>query len=722
MELLAPAGSFETLKAVIAAGADAVYLGGGSFGARAYAKNFQEDELLAAIDYGHIHNRKIFLTVNTLLKNEEIEEQLYSYLLPYYRAGLDGVIVQDFGVLWFIRDNFSDLPVHASTQMTIASAAGAAFLKKQGVQRIVASRELSLTEIKSIADEADIEIESFVHGALCYCYSGQCLMSSMIGGRSGNRGRCAQPCRLPYEVMDCNGMILNKNNPYVLSLKDLNTIEFLPEIAKSGVYSFKIEGRMKSAAYAAGVVSVYRHYMDRYLQEGQEKYRVLPPDKKKLYDLGNRSGFTEGYYYDRNASDMLTDRTSSHNRTDLSGEQGGLDEIKEKIYGKLILRKDSAAIMEVSDLVNCVTVSADTPQKAKTHPMSEEEVLKRIRKTGNTPFVFEHVEIQMEDDLFLPVASLNHLRKEALELLQEKRLEPYKRAALPEAVRFRRMPDTKAKPSLIVSTECREGLLAALADEAVDGIYLDSVMYERDRLLSDLGADVKKCADAGKAVFFILPAVFRMDTAKFYERIAEELFSLPLDGVVAKNYDSLSYAVFHRGEEKEIRIDHSLYTYSDAAKAAFFDAAGIRRDTVPPELNRKELRGRKNGESEFLIYGYLPLMVSAGCINKNTKGCDKHSGFLYLKDRYGVRFPVRNHCAECYNIVYNSKPLFLIHQESELSRLGFGSFRIHFTMEQRDKAQNILSAYRQAFLEKKDIHPKDHLSDYTNGHYKRGVE
>ncbi len=727
LELLAPAGSFDTLKAVIAAGADAVYLGGISFGARAYAKNFQEEELLAAIDYGHIRNRKIILTVNTLFKNEEIEEQLYSYLLPYYKAGIDGVIVQDFGVLSFVRKNFPGLPIHASTQMTITGAAGAGFLKEQGVSRIVTARELSLAEIRKIADEVDIEIESFIHGALCYCYSGQCLLSSVIGGRSGNRGRCAQPCRLPYTVLDKQGRSLNTKNPYILSLKDLNTIEFLPEIAESGVYSFKIEGRMKSTAYAAGVVSVYRYYMDMYLREGKEKYHVSSEDERKLYDFGNRSGFTKGYYYDRNSADMITGRASNHSKTDCkeTQEQKGSGEIKEKIYGKLILRNDSDAIIEVCDQTYHVTVTGAPPQKAKKHPMNRDDVLAKINKTGNTPFVFEQVELCMDDDIFLPVASLNHLRKEALDLLAKERLKPYRRTAPAKAVPQRWAPDEaggRKEPELIVSTECRDGLLAALAENAVDEIYLDSVMYRRDQLLSDLKTDIKKCTDAGKRVFFILPAVFRMDTAEFYEKIANEFFSLPLNGVIARGYDTLSYAMSHLREEMELRIDYSLYTYSDTAKTAFFEAAGVKRDTVPFELNKRELSCRNNTGSEFLIYGYLPLMISAGCVNKNTKGCDKQSRVLRLRDRYGIEFKVRNYCSECYNILYNSKPLFLFHHERELSRLNIHSYRIHFTMEQRSEAEAVLEAYKRAFLENKEIDPKDYLPDYTNGHYKRGVE
>ena len=241
-ELLAPAGSFEALRAALGAGADAVYTGGSLFGARAYADNLDEKRLLEAIDEVHLAGKKLYLTVNTLLKENELEQKLYRYLLPYYRAGLDGVLVQDFGVLSFIRKEFPDLPVHASTQMAVTGPAGARFLEQQGVRRLVAARELSLAELKEIHETTGMELEAFVHGALCYCYSGQCLMSSLIGGRSGNRGRCAQPCRLPYEVWE-NGRRLNgKDTAYPLNTKDMCTVELIPQILGAGVFSLKIEG------------------------------------------------------------------------------------------------------------------------------------------------------------------------------------------------------------------------------------------------------------------------------------------------------------------------------------------------------------------------------------------------------------------------------------------------------------------------------------------------
>ena len=306
VEILSPAGSYESLKAAIAAGADAVYIGGSRFGARAFADNLQEDKLLEAIDYVHLHGRKIYLTVNTLLKEKELQEELYEYLLPYYRQGLDAVIVQDIGVLQFVKEHFPDLPIHASTQMTITNVLGAKMLEELGVERVVTARELQIDEVAEINRQTNVEIESFVHGALCYCYSGQCLYSSLIGGRSGNRGQCAQPCRLPYKVGN------DKDTQYIMSLKDMCTLEYIPELVEAGIYSFKIEGRMKKPEYVALVTAMYRKYLDIYLKKGKKGFRVEPKDREMLMDLYNRGGSHGGYYHTKNGREMLSLTRPNH--------------------------------------------------------------------------------------------------------------------------------------------------------------------------------------------------------------------------------------------------------------------------------------------------------------------------------------------------------------------------------------------------------------------------
>ena len=312
VEILAPAGSYESLVGAINGGCDAVYLGGSKFGARAFANNLDEETMLRAIDYVHLFDKKIYLTINTLLHNEEIEEELFSYLEKYYMQGLDAVIVQDVGVLSFVHRNFPKLPIHASTQMTFQSEKGGKLLQNYGATRFVTARELSLKEIKQIRQYTNMEIETFVHGALCYCYSGQCFLSSMIGERSGNRGRCAQPCRVPYDVMDLSGRKI-KTPPYVLSPKDMCTLDKIPELVDAGIDSFKIEGRMKKPAYAAYTAFLYRKYVDLYLEyeESYEAYlqkhkRELEQDYIKLMDLYNRGGFSEGYFHEHNGPKIMS--------------------------------------------------------------------------------------------------------------------------------------------------------------------------------------------------------------------------------------------------------------------------------------------------------------------------------------------------------------------------------------------------------------------------------
>lgn len=321
IEILAPAGSYESLKAAITASCDAVYIGGNLFGARAYANNLDEDRMMEAIDYAHIHNKALYLTVNTLLKEEELKTKLYNYIAKYYEHGLDAAIVQDLGVMHFLHRNFPDLELHASTQMTLTMAEGANLLKDYGVNRLVTSRELSLQEIRNIRENTDLEIESFVHGALCYCYSGQCLMSSMIGGRSGNRGRCAQPCRMPYDLY-YNGKKLTKgNDSYLLSPKDICTLSIIPDLVDAGIDSFKIEGRMKRPEYTALAAHLYRKYVDLYQKLGRREYTSymekhadeLARDEKDLMDLYNRGNFTKGYYVSHNGKDMMALTRPNHN-------------------------------------------------------------------------------------------------------------------------------------------------------------------------------------------------------------------------------------------------------------------------------------------------------------------------------------------------------------------------------------------------------------------------
>lgn len=746
LELLAPAGSMETFQAVIHAGADAVYLGGNSFGARAYANNFSEQELLYAIDYAHIHGRQVYLTVNTLFKEQELNHQLYDYLLPYYKQGLDAVIVQDFGAFSFIREAFPDMEIHTSTQMTVTNRYGAQLMKDMGASRVVTAREMSFAEIKDIADHVDVEIESFVHGALCYCFSGQCLLSSMLGGRSGNRGRCAQPCRLPYEVYDRTRKKAIKTGPYVLSPKDLCTIEYIPELAESGIFSFKIEGRMKQAEYAAGVVSVYRKYMDHYLEYGKEGYQVLPEDAKKLFDFGNRSGFTKGYYEKHNGKDMITFEKPNHAKGNETlqneiKEKYIQNEIKEKIKGKLILNKEFPAKMEIECKGVLVSVSGDIVQAALKQPLSPEKIEENAKKTGNTPFEFETLVIEAEPDIFMPMKSINQLRRDALEALETKLTENYRRSE-PQAdkgmesgeadVRQKLSDNKRAdnasniktavsmKERLIVSVEQRRQLAPVLSYDEVEDIYLDNSCYTRVDFAENLKQDVEAIHNAGKKVYYILPTVFRKRASDFYLKQKGVLQTCGLDGMVVKSYDAF-YFVKKELPEMEVICDQNLYTYNNRAGKALGEQEPLRL-TVPFELNRNEIRQRNNENSELVIYGYLPLMTSAQCVHANTGKCDKTPDITYLKDRYGKYFPVKNHCMECYNTIYNTTPLMLFGYGKELRNAGLNAFRLSFTIEEETEIKEVFKLYNEVFRKGTCKLNDLYSGEYTNGHYKRGVE
>lgn len=747
LELLAPAGSLKTLKAVIHAGADAVYLGGSMFGARAYANNFNEEELLEAIRFGHIHGRKIILAVNTLLKEYELG-QLYDYLHPYYEAGLDAVIVQDMGVMEFIKTHFPNLPIHTSTQMTITNVEGARLLKEQGVERVVTAREMSLEEIQRIHDEVGVELESFIHGALCYCYSGQCLFSSIIGGRSGNRGRCAQPCRLSYEVLQGEKSLTGHHATPLLSLKDMCTLPFLYELADHGVYSFKIEGRMKTPEYAAGVVSIYRKYMDSYLDGS--RIPVEKKDIRALLELGNRGGFTNGYYYHHNDSDMLSGESASHNKSegvlqDNIRREYVDTELKEKIKGKLILNKECPAKIEVQYGKIKVSYQGDMVLVAQNRPLTKEVVTEKITKTGNTPFVFENLEVTMDDDIFMPVNQLNQLRRGALEALEEALLKPYERT-LPELVETssaetdrqttgnaikekqisrQSLSQTSGQQSADSSTEVRvliedaEQLPAVLKADFVDTVYLDCMLYTRENLICKLSEDIDRVHASGKKAFYVFPFIFRQQTSLFYEKIMPELKKLPLDGIMVRSLDEIAFVKEWGNGNWQMVSDSNLYTYSNEA-AEYFYRLGMIQDTIPVELNRKEILRRENSRSEMIIYGRLPLMITAQCIHKNTLGCMHQPKVLNLKDRYSVHFPVKNFCSECYNVIYNSLPVCLFKEDVTVKKIAPAAVRLSFTTETEEETEQILTIYG-------DIYKNGGIlgqmpMECTNGHFKRGVE
>lgn len=699
-ELLAPAGNLEIFKGVIESGADAVYVGGSMFGARAYANNFTEEELLEAIDFAHLRGVKVYLTVNTLIKNSELSK-LYDYLLVYYKRGLDAVIVQDIGVVKAIHEYFPSMEIHTSTQMTVTGADGVRFLSQFGVTRVVMAREVSLAEMKRIHEETGMELEAFVHGALCYSYSGQCLFSSILGGRSGNRGRCAQPCRLPYTVE-------GKKNEYILSLKDMCGIKALDKLHDAGVYSLKIEGRMKQLEYACGVVKYYRSYID-------SKKPVSDADYERIKALGNRCGFTDRYYFDHNGSDMVTYVKPNFvsNAAEPSPEKRKLS-----IEGELVLREGEPGSLTVKRGDVTYKASIEPVSAALKAPLDKKAAIDRINKTGDTDFEFSHIKAQIGENVFVPNGALNKLRRDAISGLCDKLLKKYYRndaryvdmsglTALPEHVVKSDAAHDEAVNDYTTICSCmtRAQLDTLIGYECFDVFYLDFDMYDRKTLIQQFADDVKSLTKQNKKVYLMMPTIFRADSSDYFVSIAKELDKVSFDGFVVKNYEEL-YLTENLFTGKKVILDHNMYTFNDVSKSAFFEH-GVSGDTVPLELNSREIMHRNNIGSQMIVYGYYPLMTTANCVHKNTKGCDKKQKLIYLKDRYNKSFAVCNNCKECYNTIYNSLPTMLTKNISKLKEAGIRSFRYSFTIETPKQIKAVMD---------------DKVAEYTNGHYKRGVE
>ncbi|MEY8480890.1 U32 family peptidase [Lachnospiraceae bacterium 48-21] len=702
VEILAPAGSAESLKAAVCAGADAVYIGGTKFGARAYAKNLTEDELLEAIDYVHIHGRRIYLTVNTLLKDSEIEG-LYEYLLPYYLRGLDGVIVQDVGVLQFLRMHLPGLPVHASTQMTVTGADGAAFLQERGVVRVVPARELSLREIRRMKEQTGMEIECFVHGALCYCYSGQCLLSSMIGGRSGNRGQCAQPCRLPWQTE-------GRKTGDLMSLKDLCTIDLLPDFIDAGIDSFKIEGRMKQPDYVYTVTEIYRKYVDVYLEKGPEYYKVEKDDRDRLYAAYQRRGYTDGYYRRHNGKDMISFQRMQGEKEDTGGKEF---KIQEKINGNLILSVGERAKLVLVHGNRRVECEGETVQPALRQPLDAERAGKQMQKTGNTQFNFEQFQVEMEGDVFLPVQALNELRREGINRLTEAILNGYRREE-PEGHGKESGGSNAGNPKLCLScvVQSFDQLKAVVGSEEVERIYIDDELGLQDKTRQYLA----KCRK-GRQLFLVMPYIFRMADMAGYEAFYSEMESF-YDGVLIRNWESYGWLLRH-GYGKEICTDGNLYVFNRYGKT-FMQRQGIRKYRAAAELNSRELKELDIRDAALSVYGYQPVMVTANCIQKTVGKCRKEGGYLSLCDRFQKQFSVRQCCRYCYNVMYNSAPLFLADKAKEVLELMPGELRLDFTVETGGQAREILQVYKDAFLRGQKIEPP--RTEYTRGHFKRGVK
>ncbi|WP_051656635.1 peptidase U32 family protein [Butyrivibrio sp. AE3004] len=780
VELLSPAGNYETMVGAFNAGADAVYLGGQGFGARAFADNFSNEEVIQAIKYAHMHGKKIYLTVNTLLKENEIPE-FKAFFAPFAEAGLDGAIIQDFGVFRIIRENFPSVELHVSTQMTITGKGGANLLMDLGAKRVVPARELSLQEIEDIHNNCkfqngeSVEIEAFIHGAMCYCYSGACLFSSMVGERSGNRGRCAQPCRLPYK----NG----KRECYPLSLKDMCMVDRIPELIEAGIDSFKIEGRMKKPEYAAGVTSIYRKYIDKYYElaendkefkKGKIKLEASSEDKRLLSFLYLRSEIGEGYYFRHNSPDMVTIDNPAYNGSDdnvlsdirnryLTGEK----KVKISASGKFKIGQPAEFKLAIFDNTRPdnniqITAFSDNVQEAVKKPMTEDDINKQLSKFGNTFFELRDITLEMDEKgIFIPNKSLNELRRDACDKL-EKAIEEFASNNVQD--NFYSNENTgyfnkalsgieEDKPDFSV-TVMDSKQLKATADHIRKSdkryrIYVDSRILFND---SDLLKDIPQNA----CVYVALPYVLRNET--FIDGhseigdILEKTSEYNLKGILVRNLEEL-FVIKKAGYKGDVIPDYGLYMWNHEAFSLYnelFKEHKLSGFNLPLELNIHEMgefldalynnfdadAKSKLPEAGIMVYGRVPMMISAGCIKNTLESCTGKRGKITeygetnIVDRTGRVLPVTYDCRHCSNIIWNSVPVSLFKKTKKLIAFAHKYnvvYRIDFTTESEKEVSEILKAYGVILCDNKDTGKMKYdellsTKEYTAGHFERSAD
>ena len=673
IELLAPAGSPEGVRAAVQSGAGAVYMGFGTFNARRNAQGFSPDEMAEAIAYCRARGVKTNITLNILAGDRELDAALRDAKF-LYEAGADALIIQDLGLARLIHAHAPDFALHASTQMTIHTLDGAREARDIGFSRVVLSRECTRDEVRLITEQAGVETEVFVHGALCMCYSGQCYLSAVIGQRSGNRGLCAQPCRLPY------------NGGYPLSLKDLALAGHIAELAGLGVSSLKIEGRMKRPEYTAIVTKIYAGLL-------RERRSPTPEERDTLRRVFSRDGFTDGYYTGKTGDQMFGTKTD----VPLSEVQSLYDEAARRFEpGReaplvpvsicFTARKDTGAVLSADG------VSAMAPvEQAKNRPTTPEMVEKSLRKTGGTPFYVKNLRIELEDGLVVPASVMNGMRRDALDLLLAKRGTPPSRDWMEGPLLER---DAENAP--------REGFLGFTASvrtcaqaDALRGIGLETVY-----------APLEVAAQTGLPV--ILPRVFSDNEQPEVEMLLGEAMSRGAKTVLAGNIGHIALA---RRLGFAVRGDFGLNAYNSKTLHALAEM-GVQRQTLSFEARLAQIRDMKGPlETEMVVYGYLPLMIFENCAIRRQHGgkCSCQDGITYLTDRRGERFALLPEYG-CRNTLLNSRPLCL---REDFARLGVQTARLLFTTETPEECARIA----RAFLEDTPL-----AGEFTKGLYKRGVE
>ncbi len=661
MELLAPAGTYNCLTAAVRSGADAVYFAGKGFGARSFAGNLSDDEIYRAADYCHLRGVRTYVTVNTLVFDREYKE-LERFVKVITRAGVDGVIVQDLGVLSFIRQMSPDIELHASTQMTVHSADGVRRLQKLGVSRVVLSRELSGEEIREIIKNTTAETEVFVHGAMCMSYSGQCLMSSIIGGRSGNRGKCAQPCRLPYSAD-------GKSAKFYLSLKDMSYAEHIVSMADMGVASLKIEGRMKGEAYVSAVVSAYRRLID-------ERRKPTKQETDRLSRVFFRGGLTDGYYTGSCGKNMFA--FDKPDNPYLKNDEDKIMLTERQIPAKISAEFAEGEVPKLK--IECGEYTAEATgdfniQTAANRPATEESIAAQLVKTGGTAFKITDTDIKVSGNPFVPVSALNELRRCAVETLETEILKEYKNKRLCEPEKVK-----KAERSGGFKYTC--SVMSIEQYRAVCG-------YDFERIYVPLNI-AEKFADellAGKdRIVISLPVILRGEQREKCKSVLQKLKEVGFDKAEVSTIDAIPLADgFKLYASQRMNITNSR-------AAAELTQVGVSGICLSAELNLGQIRDiEKYTDTEVIAYGRIPIMISENCMLKNMDKCPC-DGYGEICDRTGAVFPVVRDGDICRSVVLNSVPLYMGDKRDDLKKINT-DLRLMLTTETAEQCKAVCEDY-----------------------------
>jgi len=692
LELLSPAGSPEGIIAAVQNGADAVYLGLGDFNARRGAKNFTNEEFEKAVSYCRIRGCKVYVTLNTLVSDREIPEALEAARLAN-RCGVDGIIIQDLGLVSVLRQALPDLPLHGSTQMSVHNLAGAQAAAEMGLTRVVLARELSLEQIKYISQNSPIETEIFVHGALCFCYSGQCYMSALIGRRSGNRGMCAQPCRLQYSLG-------GRMDDYPMSLKDNCLVDRLKEIEEAGVTCIKIEGRMKRPEYAAIVTGIYSKALKEQRQPTAEEMNMLQ-------SAFSRQGFTQGYF-NGDKKDMFGIRGEPENvdklfaATRRAYADGELRRVPVHFY-TVAEKGESIKAIAFDDDGNRAIAVGPVPEKAKHQGLTDAYLTEQMFKTGGTPYQCVENKAKTDPGLYLPAAAINELRRKLVSELSEKRAQPPERRSgpLPEPPQNVK---TLADPKLIIQVRSEDQLTSDLADLRPAYLYVPAMlMAEQPRL-------VLPFVEKGTVPVAVLPRIINDTQMREVHSTLQRLFDYGVNEALVGN---IGHAMLAKSVGMKLRADFGMnafnsYTLEMLTQMGFLSA------TASFELRLSQIKDlAKPLDTEIIIYGRLPLMVSEQCIIKKSSGRCSCQTPAQMSDRMGSVFPVVKEYG-CRNVVYNAHKLYLADKKEDLYSAGLWGLRMMFTTESARECVEVtrghmgLSGYKPNVL--------------TRGLYYRGVD